>query len=134
MLTFGALRAQERQLPILQTEPATPALQIVAPMSYSTLWLEESVDPILQKRRQIHQMMEQQAQQSVLLRPSIPQSEQANKVSGLWRMTFGNTSANNWSPFPDRALDARTLRFPLPRNMQPDKRPESVQRLEKLKK
>ncbi len=31
------------------------------------------------------------------------------------RLRAGNTAVQNWSPFPDRALDARVIRYPMPR-------------------
>ncbi len=30
-------------------------------------------------------------------------------------LRVGNSSVSNWSPFPDRALDARVIRYPMPR-------------------
>ncbi len=30
-------------------------------------------------------------------------------------LRVGNASVSNWSPFPDRALDARVIRYPMPR-------------------
>ena len=64
---------------------------------------------------------------------SAARRQDPNREVALWRLTIGNTAAGNWSPYPDRALDARNLRFPLPRNLTPDKRPEHIRQLDKLK-
>ena len=64
---------------------------------------------------------------------SAARRQDPNREVALWRLTIGNTAAGNWSPYPDRAPDARNLRFPLPRNLTPDKRPEHIRQLDKLK-
>ena len=48
-------------------------------------------------------------------------------------LSVGNTPADNWSPYPDRALDARTLRFPLPRDSRADKRPDNLKALDRMR-
>ena len=68
---------------------------------------------------------------SVIARPRTAAPD-ANRTAGLWRISVGNTATDNWSPYPDRALDARQLRFPLPRKLHHDKRPLHVRRLERL--
>lgn len=70
---------------------------------------------------------------SVIARPRTAAPD-ANRTAGLWRISIGNTSMENWSPYPDRALDARVLRFPHPRELRRDKRPLHVQRMERLNK
>lgn len=124
--------AQEHRAPL--ADSAARGWLAPLPQKLTVDWLREEVDPITRERRKIHQLMEQRAQKSVLQQQAIPSQKEAADATGTWRMTIGNTSVNNWSPFPDRALDARVIRFPLPRNMQPDKRPESMKRLDKLKK
>ena len=64
--------------------------------------------------------------------PMVPKRDLSKEV-GLWRMSVGNTSADNWSPYPDRALDARTLRFPLPRDSRADKRPDNLKALDRMR-
>ena len=64
--------------------------------------------------------------------PMVPKRDMSKEV-GLWRMSVGNTSADNWSPYPDRALDARTLRFPLPRDSRADKRPDNLKALDRMR-
>lgn len=33
-----------------------------------------------------------------------------------FKLDFGNSAVKNWSPYPDRALDARVIRYPMPRS------------------
>lgn len=108
-------------------------LPAVRPAAYSIPRLREQTDPTLRQRREIREAQARRAERSVLLRSGQTRLPDPNREVALWRITAGNTAADNWSPYPDRALDARTLRFPLPRNLTPDKRPEHVRRLEKLK-
>lgn len=119
LCTISALQAQEYRVPE-GVRPAIepPALQqpIGTPIQYTQQWLSEELNPTSRARRQVRQAMEQRAreQASVIAQPhSIPTGD-LNKASGLWKATIGNTAVQNWSPYPDRALDARTLRFPLP--------------------
>ena len=109
----------------LRTDAATAMQEFLfmPPARLTTDWLKEEVDPIRREKRLIRERMEQRARQSVVHAPAAPASDEAMKAVGLWRWSVGNTGTDNWSPFPDRALDARIIRFPLPRDMQPDKRP-----------
>lgn len=109
-------RAPEGVKPVI--EPPTLQQPVGAPIQYSPQWLSEQLNPTLRARRQVRQAMEQRAweQESVIAQPynNTPTGD-LNKSSGLWKATIGNTAVENWSPYPDRALDARTLRFPLPK-------------------
>lgn len=129
--------SQAQEIAILPADRPAAArreqLPAVRPAAYSIPWLRELTNPVLRQRREIREAQVQRAERSVLLRPRQTRQPSPNREVALWRMTAGNTAADNWSPYPDRALDARTLRFPLPRNMTPDKRPEHIRRLEKLK-
>lgn len=99
----------------------------------SLQWLREEVNPILRARRKLRQAMQARASESAAtVTPRVPKRD-LNKEAGTWRMSVGNTSTDNWSPFPDRALDARTLRFPLPRDSRADKRPENVKALDRMR-
>lgn len=98
----------------------------------SLQWLREEVNPLLRARRKLRQAMQARAQESAAAVPMVPKRDMSREV-GLWRMSVGNTSTDNWSPFPDRALDARTLRFPLPRDSRADKRPENVKALDRMR-
>ena len=42
--------------------------------------------------------------------------DRQRKVAVNWQIRLGNTGCGNWSPFPDRALDARTIRYPMARS------------------
>ncbi len=42
--------------------------------------------------------------------------DQERKVATNWLIHLGNTGSGNWSPFPDRALDARVIRYPMARS------------------
>lgn len=33
-----------------------------------------------------------------------------------FKLDIGNSAVKNWSPYPDRALDARVIRYPMPRS------------------
>ena len=115
---------------------ALPPLRADARTLYRDLpLLREDMDPILRERRRIRRALQQRAdeQTPVIARPRTSAPD-ANRTAGLWRISIGNTSMENWSPYPDRALDARVLRFPHPRELRHDKRPLHVQRMEQLNK
>lgn len=117
--TANALHAQEGRTLRTKADSAARGLLFTPPERLSVDWLREAVDPILQQRRQIRSVMEQRARQSIVLLPQAPVSYDPNKEIGLWRWSVGNTGVSNWSPFPDRMLDARTISLPLPRGMKP---------------
>lgn len=104
------------------------------PAQFSLQWLREEVDPLLRARRRLRQTMQARAekQQSVIALQQAPKRD-LNKEVGMWRMSIGNTSVNNWSIFPDRMLDARTLRFPMRRDSKADKRTEPQKALDKMR-
>lgn len=104
------------------------------PAQFSLQWLREEVDPLLRARRRLRQTMQARSeqQQSLIARQHAPKRD-LNKEVGIWRMSIGNTSVSNWSPFPDRALDARTLSFPIPRDSKADKRTEPQKALDKMR-
>lgn len=109
-------------------------LPTVGTANCSIPWLRDRTDPILRQRRAINAARMQQAQRSLLLRDGTPSpAPDPNPEFAGWCAAIGNTAASNWSPYPDRALDARILRFPLPRNMQPDKRPAHSRALGRTK-
>lgn len=105
----------------------------VEPFDGSIEWLREEVDPIQRARRQIRQMRYERAEVRAAeaaaaagqsLTPKDPAIEWAD-----WRFSIGNNG--NWSPFPDRELDARNIRFPL--RMKRDNRPEADKALERMR-
>lgn len=121
----GSLRAK--------ADSAAWELLIGPPERFPTGWLKERVDPILRERRQVRSMMEQRAQQSVAELPAARNEAGTAPNDKLWRLQIGNTQDGNWSPYPDRELDARIIRFPLPRDMKADKRTEQQKALDKMR-
>lgn len=121
-LWCGTAPAQDRPLiPYSELRSIRQELHMLSapPMSLSIDWLREEVNPILRERREVRRRMAERAQQSLILKPrTAVAGRDLKKEVGEWRMSIGNTSANNWSPYPDRALDARTLRFPMPHKPQ----------------
>ena len=106
----------------------------VEPLDGNIEWLREEVDPIRRARRQIRREMYRRAGTRALeaaagaarsVTPRDPAVEWAD-----WRFSIGNNG--NWSPYPDRALDARIIRFPL--RMKTDNRPEAEKALEQMRK
>ena len=106
----------------------------VEPLGNNVEWLREEVDPIRRARRQIHRLMyeraDERAQETVAAdaaRHSIPQDPSIEWAD--WRFSVGNNG--NWSPYPDRELDARNIRFPL--RMKTDNRSEAEKALEQMR-
>lgn len=142
LLGTGELCAQEfpASIPaagtdiILKAHDAARELLVSEPAPFSLQWLREEVNPILRARRQLRQAMQVRAeeQRSVIAVPQAPERDFGKEV-GMWRMSIGNTSANNWSDFPDRMLDARTLRFPMRRDSRADKRTDQQKALDKMR-
>lgn len=117
-----ALHAQESGSLHTKADSVARSLLIFPQEHLSADWLKEAVDPIRQQRRELRNLMERRAQQSVVQLPQDRTSFDLRKEIGLWRWSVGNTGVTNWSPYQDRALDARTISLPLPRAMKPDKR------------
>ena len=78
-------------------------------------WIRDEVDPLQRERRIVERMMRERARERAReasegaargAAPSDPSVEM-----GEWRLSVGNNG--NWSPYPDRALDARIIRFPM---------------------
>lgn len=112
---------------------AAGSLRMLPPEEFGLQWLREEVNPFLRERRRLHRAMRAQAEaQESVLRKSRG-SRDPNKEVGTWRMSIGNTSVNNWSPFQDRALDARTIRFPVPRDARADKRTDQTKALDRMR-
>lgn len=132
-LWCNALCAQEGGSLRAKADSAARGLLIGPPERFPTGWLKERVDPILRERRQVRSMMEQRAQQSVAEFPAARSEAGTAPNDKLWRLQIGNTQDGNWSPYPDRELDARIIRFPLPRDMKADKRTEQQKALDKLR-
>lgn len=114
---------------------AARELRMLPPEEFSLQWLREEVDPIQRARRKIREEMQHRAmtQESVIKAHRHTQKRDLNKEVGSWRMSIGNTSVDNWSPFQDRALDARTIRFPVPRDARADKRTDQMKALDRMR-
>ena len=93
---------------------AASSLRMLPPEEFGLRWLQEEVNPYLRARRKLHRTM-----------------QELNRRTGLWGI--GNTSVNNWSPFQDRMLDARTISFPMPRGTKADKRTDQMKALDRMR-
>ncbi|WP_418991268.1 hypothetical protein [Alistipes sp.] len=127
------LQAQEDRRLRAKADSAAWELLVGPPARFPTGWLKEWLDPIQRERRQIRSLMEQRARQSVGEYPAARSQAEADRNDGLWRLQIGNTPPGNRSPYPDRELDARIIRFPLPRDMRADKRTEQQKALDKMR-
>lgn len=104
----------------------------VEPLDGDVRWLRQEVDPIWQARRRIHLAMRERARERALeSRPKQGREASANPGFdvGDWRFSIGNNG--NWSPYPDRELDARNIRFPL--RMKTDNRTPAEKALERMR-
>lgn len=80
-------------------------------------WFREAFNPALREQREIRKMLAE--------RNTAPVRKNTGRIRlrgnrhhvepKLGDLSIGNTAMDNFSPFPDRLLDARTLRFPMPR-------------------
>lgn len=113
-----SLHAQE-PAPVSGVEhPIAPtALQspVNPPARYSKQWLREQLDPIRKEQSNIRMQLMQRESESLILQRSKRRKRNLTEESGWWKATAGNTAANNWSPYPDRYLDARMIKYPLPK-------------------
>ncbi len=111
---------QNRELPIAPAiETPQPIIELKR-LSYRQLL--EKTNPHDRERRMIKEALAQRAQeQSEIVRRPVVWQQAINASIGQWQFQAGNT-LNNRSSFPDARLDARTLHFPLPRNMTPGNR------------
>lgn len=106
----------------------------VRPLDGDVDWLREEVDPIQRARRRIRELMlERAGQRARELAAATDQSTKPQDPAvewGDWRFSIGNNG--NWSPYPDRELDARIIRFPL--RTKTDNRPGAEKALEQMRK
>lgn len=78
-------------------------------------WFRDEVDPLQRERRELERMMRQRAREQAV---EITQAAQRGdsprdpriEAAG-WRLSVGNNG--NWSPYSDRELDARVIRYPM---------------------
>lgn len=129
-----ATRAQELSpVPFPDADSAAVVLLPSALPPVSVQWLREEVDPILRERRRLHELRERLSQEQVVPAPVEANETETEKATGLWRLNIGNTGVNNRSPFPDRALDARNIIFPMRRDAQADKRSDRQKALDNIR-
>lgn len=95
-----------------QAEAIARDMRFEVSVPSSAAWLREEVDPIARERRRIRKIQSQLAQQTIAGQAAASKNEISKQV-GQWNMSVGNTSAGNWSPYPDRELDARVIHFPM---------------------
>ena len=111
---------------------AASSLRMLPPEEFGLRWLQEEVNPYLRARRKLHRaMQERAAQQESVIRTGRKYPHDLSKRPGLGGI--GNTSVNNWSPFQDRLLDARTISFPMPRGTKADKRTDQMKALDRMR-
>ncbi len=78
-------------------------------------WIREELDPVQRERRHLERMMRSRARERAL--EAVEGAERSaapadpSVAIGEWRVSVGNNG--NWSPYPDRELDARVIRFPM---------------------
>lgn len=120
LLTAATLRGQE--LPGCMTPGARSEMRRFlegipseARIRADMRWIRDEVDPLQRERRIVERMMRQRARERALeASEGAARSATPNDPSvemGEWRLSVGNNG--NWSPYPDRALDARIIRFPM---------------------
>lgn len=106
----------------------------VEPLDGNVEWLREEVDPIQRARRRIRELMlERAGQRARELADAADRSAKPQDPAvewGDWRFSIGNNG--NWSPYPDRELDARIIRFPL--RMKTDNRSGAEKALDQMRK
>jgi hypothetical protein len=118
----------------LKARAAARTLLFKEPEPLSLQWLREEVNPLLRARRKLRQAMQVRAEKAAATAvPMVPKRDMSKEV-GLWRMSVGNTSADNWSPYPDRALDAAAARLASRQAARQPKSPRQNEAAEKIKK
>lgn len=113
---FTSLQAQEfHKLPPLGVDQYKfPTIQ-VAPLQAITLeQLKEAGDPLRWERHHIRRMIDRSTYRAREKKKTRTKSQDEQETR-LWRIRIGNNVNENWSSYPDRALDARTLSAPLPK-------------------
>lgn len=97
--------------------------------------IREQSDPILQARMRIRRTLRERAiRQTMEAAQRAPRSmkpEDPSVAVGDWRFSVGNNG--NWSPYPDRDLDARNLSFPMRRDARADKRTDQQRALDRMR-
>lgn len=133
---WGITPLHAQELPAERFSGADTAAMVLLPAALPPLsadWIRQDIDPIERERRQLRSLSEELARRSVVESPKTRGGTDSGRQAWLRHMQIGNTSVGNWSPFPDRALDARTIRFPLPRDARADKRSQKQKALDRIR-
>ena len=99
--------------------------------------IREQSDPILQARMRMRirrTLRERAIRQTMEAAQQAPRSSKPQEPSvegGDWRFSVGNNG--NWSPYPDRELDARNLSFPMRRDARAEKRTDQQRALDRMR-
>lgn len=117
LCTAASLQAQELPLRTHRTasDLCSRPLQLNLPAAEFSLsdTLSWQLEHIRRKAMQQERRREVTDRNVVPIRRSF---DRQRKVAVTWQIRLGNTGCGNWSPFPDRALDARTIRYPMARS------------------
>lgn len=123
----GIFRAQAQELPLKLFlrihQKASDPLKWEAmpqPMGWSDPGIGVS-DSLLWNLELLRMKFTQQQQRVKTSRENVEpvrrmQERKVRQERINWQLHIGNTEISNWSPFPDRALDARVIRYPMPRS------------------
>lgn len=107
----------------------------LAPVESDLPLVREQSDPILQARLNIRRTLRERAIQRTLdevdKAPRSTKPQDPSVTLGDWRFSIGNNG--NWSPYPDRELDARNLTFPMRRDARADKRTDQQRALDRMR-
>ena len=114
-LLASAIELQAQELPLwlrLKVERSMKGPMLLKP---SELHFEPNSpfaweDKAAQEKYELQMERYNRAQKSI---EPIKQKSEMPAVKLTFRIRGGN-AGGNWSPFPDRALDARTIRYPMP--------------------
>ena len=120
--TDGIRRVEPGRISAKAHEALRLYFETALPSWTDTRWLQVEVDPIARARRALHERMQQEAEKATLAAEETARPRDPQIVTERLRVTLGNNTDRSWSPYPDRALDARALSFPLPRDARADKR------------
>lgn len=118
-LTVGFAAAQEPGRTPAE-DPTAAAPQELTQPQREALEAQRRLRMRMEIRRDLKRWQEQTGQSSETTAaandPHSGERRQRKESDDYWRITVGNTAAENWSPHPDRELDARRLTFPMRRN------------------
>lgn len=121
LCTAGSLQAQE--LPLRMHRAAgdlcSRPLQLNVPAAEFSLsdtlsWQLEHIRRKIMRQERRREVTDRNV--DPIRKSTCVLSRERRKVTVDWQICLGNTGIGNWSSFPDRALDARTIRYPMSRS------------------